>query len=65
MSYIVKKIEKKVYINNNRYNIILNVKKEKSLTYCLFLKNSEKVFFLNLLNKKMIKGYLKESGVLK
>lgn len=64
MSYIVKKIEKKVYIKNS-YNIVLNVKKDKDLTYSLFFKNSEKIFFLNVLKKEIIKGYLKESGILR
>lgn len=62
MNYIVKKIEKKVY-TNNKNNIFLNIKKDKSITYSIFLKNSDKLYFFNVTDKKYIKQYLKNSGI--
>jgi hypothetical protein len=70
MNYILKKIERKVYINkNNRYNILLNIIKDKNnkLIYNLYLKDTKINFLLNILEikKDLIKRYLKESGIIR
>ena len=67
MNYIIKKIEKKVYIKKKRSNnnILLIIKKEKDLNYNLSLNYNDKLFFFNIKEKFFIKEYLKESGILK
>ena len=57
MSYILKKIEKKIYINNYFFFFIFKDK------FYLFLKFLNLNFFFNKLNFIfIIKKYLKESG---
>lgn len=59
MNYILKKIEKKIYINNFFYLLIFKKK-------IFFLRN---IFLKNFLLKKeflnIIKNYLKENGFIK
>jgi hypothetical protein len=62
MNYILKKIEKKVFINNKNF-IILNIIKKKYIYEIIFLKQiSIKLKFNNILS---IKNYLIESGIIK
>jgi hypothetical protein len=62
MNYILKKIEKKVYINNNNF-LILNIIKNKNM-YELLFSNSIRII-LKFNNIFDIKNYLIESGIIK
>jgi hypothetical protein len=62
MNYILKKIEKKVYINNNLNYIYLILDKNKNYNFYLTPKMK---FQLNYKNIFFIKKYLIDSGVIK